>query len=143
MVRSTAINNTEHDVSGDLPINAKPEIQFGTAGLSLNPVNLPVFGSEVHAATARKAGRVNANAITESELEALLAERQALLDKVFDEAATRSDHNRLAYVRWSLDRIEDARHGEHLDRLEEIVVRYERFRKDLEVLRQRLEFKGK
>lgn len=139
MKSSTVLQYNTLDVSTDLRISANQEMQSGTAGLQSNTVKLPTFGNYVYAATARKAGRVNASAISKDEHEALLAERHSLLDKVFDGTATRSDNNRLAYVRWSLDRIEDAKHGEHLDRLEEVVVRYEHFLKDLDALRQQLE----
>jgi hypothetical protein len=79
----------------------------------------------VHALTAKAAGRLNASAATKEEWEALLSERQKLLDKKFGGSMSRSDENRLAYVRWSLDRIEDARHGHALDALEQQVARFE------------------
>lgn len=58
----------------------------------------------------------------DQEAIALLDERQALLDKKFDGTITKSELNRLEYVRWSLDRIEDARYGENLDALAKKVM---------------------
>ena len=76
-------------------------------------LRVPDFGSrgEVYATTARLAGRLNAASISEEEHTALLEERQLLLDKVFDGTISRKEEIRLDYVRWSLDRIEDAKHG--------------------------------
>jgi len=41
-----------------------------------------------------------------------------VLDKKFAEIITRKEENRLEYVRWSLDRIEDAKYGQSLELLE-------------------------
>jgi hypothetical protein len=68
---------------------------------------------------------LNATAVSPEEHQALLDERQQLLDRKFAGAFTRQDENRLAYVRWSLDRIEDAQYGPQLDKLEEHVSQYE------------------
>ena len=62
-----------------------------------------------------------------------------LLDKKFDGHITRKELNRLEYVRWSLDRIEDAKHGETLDILEMAISRYEQFGENVLGLMQNLE----
>lgn len=62
--------------------------------------------------------------ITKENLE-LLRERERLLMKKFEGTITRKESNRLEYVRWSLDRIDDARHGQGLEALESAVSRYE------------------
>lgn len=100
------------------------------------------LGSDVYAAGAREAGRINASGISDDEHRRLLAERQSLLDKKFAGTMERRDETRLAYVRWSLDRIEDAKHGSHFDRLEEVVLRYERFLADLEDLKSQIHAAG-
>src|SRR5437868_566106 len=66
----------------------------------------------------REAGRLNAGQASDRELAELLAERKALLAKKLEQTLNREDSDRLEYVRWSLDRIEDARHGHALDQLE-------------------------
>lgn len=93
------------------------------------PSKLPDFSvfKEVYAVTSRMAGRVNAASVSKHEHKAILQERQALLDKKLNKTITRKEANRLEYVRWSLDRIEDAKHGQMLDALEDSVIRYERF----------------
>lgn len=100
----------------------------------------PDFGSlaSVYAITSRRAGRLNATKATPKEVADLLAKRQALLDKKFAGTITRQEENRLEYVRWSLDRIEDARHGETLDHLEAAVVRYEQLEDRLRDLKGQL-----
>lgn len=67
---------------------------------------------------ARLAARLNASAVTDRERSQLLAERTELLKKRLVGAITKKEEVRLEYVRWSLDRIEDAKHGTALDRLD-------------------------
>jgi hypothetical protein len=101
---------------------------------------LPDFGryDAVYVATARTAGRINAANISEVEHERLLRERQRLLDKMLDGSITRKEAIKLEYVRWSLDRIEDAQHGQALEMLEGSVSKYEQFLEDLRSLGARL-----
>jgi hypothetical protein len=88
----------------------------------------------IYAATARLAGRINAASIPPDEHRALLKERQQLLDKKLGGTISHRESNRLEYVRWSLDRIEDAKHGQSLEVLEDSVKRYERLLADLNAL---------
>ncbi|RQU98733.1 hypothetical protein DF042_23420 [Burkholderia cenocepacia] len=76
--------------------------------------------------------------LKEGEWEALLSERQQLLDKQFSGVITKSESNRLDYVRWSLDQIEDARYGASLDVLESSVARYESFLESVQQLKNDL-----
>lgn len=107
----------------------------------LTALNVPEFSARgpAYAVTARLAGRVNAASVTESEYESLLSERQILLDKLFSSTISRREQNRLEYVRWSLDRIEDAKHGAALDKLESFVSMYENFAAQVDDLRGQLE----
>jgi len=108
-------------------------------------LNVPEFGARgaLYAVTARLAGRMNAASISEKEHAALYSERQRLLDRSLDGTITRKESNRLEYVRWSLDRIEDAKHGSALDVLEGAVAMYEQFAEDVADLnRQLVERKG-
>lgn len=90
------------------------------------------------AAAAKIAGRINAANISDQELEELLRERKRLLDKKFDETITRKESNRLEYVHWTLDRIEDARSGQALEALEGYAAQYEAFLDDLNVMQVQL-----
>jgi len=90
-------------------------------------------------AATRLAGRLNASKVTDTERNALLAERQQLLDKQLAGTITRKDAMRLEYVRWSLDRIDDARHGASIDKLESYVAEFQRVANQLQGLRQDLD----
>lgn len=101
---------------------------------------VPDFGAAnpTIAITARLAGRLNASAVSEEEYLDLHRERQNLLDKKFANAMSRHDELRLEYVRWTLDRIEDARHGVILDELETSVGRLEQLQNDIRLLEERI-----
>ena len=103
-------------------------------------LSLPNFGAynPVYAFTARIAGRINASSIPQKEVDDLLRERQNLLDKYLAGTITKSEKNRLEYVRWSLDRVEDAKYGQILDRLDAYTKKYQQFRRDLQSLGQQL-----
>jgi hypothetical protein len=93
---------------------------------------------KVYADTARIAGRLNAASVSDDEHKTLLHERQLLLDKKLARTITREEENRLQYVRWSLDRIEDAKFGYVLDALESSVSQYEQFLKEVRALHEQL-----
>jgi hypothetical protein len=119
--------------------SSEPTQHDPSAGASA-PLKIPNFSAYggMYAVTARIAGRVNAAITPESERQSLLKERQALLDKKLHGEITRDELNRLQYVRWSLDRIEDARHGHALDELESYVNKYEQFLSDVRNLHEQL-----
>lgn len=120
---------------------------IGGSNTSVNEVSsasssfgAPNFGSlsKIFVIANKKAERLNAAEISEEEQQSLLEERQLLLDKLFDGVITRTETNRLNYIKWSLDRIEDAKHGDSLDRIEEFVTRYERFERHLHSFQNQL-----
>jgi hypothetical protein len=94
---------------------------------------------DIKAQMARRAGRLNASSISDDEESRLFAERKSLLDKEFDQTITRAEMIRLEYVRWSLDRIEDAKHGPSLDALERRIARYEAFAAEVQDLKRELQ----
>src|SRR2546423_1515102 len=90
--------------------------QPASATASADILKLPRFPtftytSSVESAASRMAGRLNAAAISGTEHQRLLDERQALLDKQIARNISPQELNRLKYVRWSLDRVDDARYG--------------------------------
>jgi hypothetical protein len=135
----SSANQRNFEFSDDLdsPSSTEERPLFGRSALGdagterVARIEMPRFDRQVYAATSRRAGRINASAISEEEHAALLLERQALLDKKFDGELSRHEENRLTYVRWSLDRIEDAKYGASLDQLEDITSRYEYFASDV------------
>jgi hypothetical protein len=96
------------------------------------------YSGTLFATGAKMAGRLNAASIPDAEIKSWLAERAALLSKKYEGTITRRETNRLAYVRWSLDRIEDARYGEVLDKLEGFIAAQERLGNDILALRGQL-----
>ena len=131
------------DSSGTAEREASSESDDPTtrAAEALALLRAPDFGElgSIYAITARLAGRLNARKITEQERDALLRERQELLDKTFSQTITRRESNRLEYVRWSLDRIEDAEHGDTLDAIELAISRYEDVKDWLVDLKEQLD----
>jgi hypothetical protein len=119
---------------------AADQSKAGPTVASSTTLQFPDFSGrgEVYAVTSRLAGRINAASISEQEHERLLDERQQLLDKFFSGSMTRKEQRRLEYVRWSLDRIEDAKHGAALDVLDDVVSAYENFSADVSELLQQL-----
>jgi hypothetical protein len=92
-----------------------------------------VQGSETGAKQqiARLTGRLNASKVSDVEAKALLEERQQLVSKQLEGAITKRELARLDYVRWSLDRIEDGKHGAVLDELESHIVNFEKIASQL------------
>jgi hypothetical protein len=66
-------------------------------------------------------------------------ERESLLKKKFAGDITRKELHRLEYVRWSLDRVEDAKYGGVLEALDDAVTRYESILDELKMLGVQLE----
>lgn len=93
-------------LSRDLPVQARERFT-STAGEPAGPM-----------AAAQELGRQLAGDTPDAESVALYAERKELLARLMAGQATKAEKNRLALVRWHLERIEDAKHGEGLDKLE-------------------------
>ncbi|HEY2919118.1 MAG TPA: hypothetical protein VGK77_09020 [Candidatus Binatia bacterium] len=74
---------------------------------------------------SREASREVASLATDEEYEALLGEHAELTEKHFGTGLSRSERLKLQMVRWSIDRIEDARYGRTLDVLESLALTQE------------------
>lgn len=124
---STASSRSADD--GSLAASA-PRYSVGdtTGELSLPKINTSAAGI----ASSRAAGRINAASISRDEHDAYLTERSRLLDKFFAGTITRKEELRLEYVRWTLDRIEDAMTGADLDMLDSHVEIYENFAAEMQ-----------
>jgi hypothetical protein len=143
-MRKSSAAQLEFDLSGQASVDSVPaadnESTFERPGPS-STQRFPSFNllsGELHAIAARQAGRLNASSISEQEIDELHKQRQALLDKKFNRTMTRQDEIKLEYIRWSLDRIEDAKHGSALDTLESSVAMYERFLAEVADLKKQL-----
>lgn len=137
----SALPNSE-SLEFDLDSSREPNLD-SSAAIREFP-SFSAYSSSGFAQTAKFAGRLNAAAVSEDELEDLLAERKGLIAKKMNGTATQRELNRLEYVRWNLDRIEDAKHGLALDLLEAHVEQYESFSDRLERLIEKLDsFRGR
>ena len=114
--------------------------QASTASLSGSGVSaFPSFDlGRGQAEVAKNAGRLNAAAIPPEEERALVERHRQLVAKKLAGTITKNDAAMLAYVRWSLDRIADAKHGDALDRLEGQIRQYEDFAESLQRFEQQL-----
>lgn len=74
---------------------------------------------------SRAAARKIALLTTDEEYQELLGEHRRLVEKRFKDGLARSEELRLQLLRWTLDRIEDARYGHDLDLLERLTAAHE------------------
>ena len=128
------------NLSHEQPIDA-PTWAQGTSAQSASlqgEMRTDPLRAEAAQQATRRAARLNASKVSDQEIADLLAERQKLLDKHFAGTLTKSERTRLEYVRWSLDRIDDAKHGAALDVLESHVTRFEELSDQLDTLREQL-----
>jgi hypothetical protein len=109
----------------------------GASVTEFTPLSAP--SASAYAVASRLLGRLNTTMVEPQELKDLLRERQQLLDKKFDRSITRQEENRLEYIRWSLERIEDARSGQSLDVLEGLVGGYRQFISDMNTFGSQLQ----
>lgn len=132
----------QYEMSLESPASPSQGGNLGVQGITAQnddaPIEVPAFQSPDFAETSRLAGRLNAATTSDFELADLLRERQTLLDKKFAQTITRSEENRLALVRWSIDRIEDARHGLALEQLDIVVSKYEKVLTTLQSLGEQI-----
>ncbi len=145
-MRSTSATKLIHNYELEETSGAPSRVgDVESAASSLSAFEMPRFDYGEAAVAARIAGRRNALLVTEAEHDALLLERQMLLNKHFAAEITRKESNKLEYVRWQLDRIEDAHYGDATDFLEGAIERYERLSTDMQDLTAQLSkaMKGK
>jgi hypothetical protein len=79
----------------------------------------------------RKINRAITRKIPEAEKKTIIHERNQLVQKQFKVGLSTKEETRLKYVRWQLDRIDDAESGEFLDYLEKFTEGHEKFAKEL------------
>jgi hypothetical protein len=95
--------------------------------------------SELSPDNIRKINRLITRNISPGEKEAIINERNQLIQKQFKGGLSPKEERRLTYVRWQLDRIDDAESGEFLDYLEQITESHEKFSKELKGLLNQME----
>ena len=103
---------------------ANGPIETGSSTLGFN-LSKPAETSAHFALAARIAGRINAASISDREVAELHRKRRILVERKYSSGLSRHDEHELRYIRWTLDRVEDAKQGYALDILEAATARYE------------------
>jgi hypothetical protein len=80
---------------GEMSSEPTPQSVDTTASIAFRDGGV---SSDLYAIAARRAGRLNAANVSDEELDALLRERQLLLDRKFAGTLTRAEEVRLTYV---------------------------------------------
>lgn len=96
-----------------------PEMSFESFPSGLGPEDI------------KKINRAFTKGIPPEFEENLIKERNELVRKKIKERLTKKEQIRLTFLKWQLDRIDDAKHGEHLDFLGRIVGAQEEFAKEI------------
>ncbi len=131
-------DKTKTNLSEEMYIS-NDEFESISGAWTTTALEIPNFDkSNAYAVSAKAAGRLNASVVKEEEVEALLTERKLLLDKKLSGEISRREDDRLEYVRWSLERIEDARNGADLDELEGQLGVYENFLNEMNIFYEHL-----
>lgn len=114
-----------------LYVTGEPTV--GKTVLTLADVSKPGF-SGLSPDNIRQINRVITRKIPQSERQQIIDERNQLVRKQFKGGLSVKEENRLKYVRWQLDRIDDAETGGFLDYLQIITEGHEKFAKELQGL---------
>ena len=94
--------------------------------------------TELPASTIKEINRKITQRIGPETKNANIEERNKLVNKKFKEGLDEKEERRLTFVRWQLDRIDDAETGATLDLLEKFVEANETFAEDIKGLLTKL-----
>jgi len=97
------------------------------------PETLPGNGSRTRFSPEdiRHINRFITRQVSDEAKDALIEEHKSLVNKMFQEGLSEREKRRLTFVRWQLDRIDDANEGYVLDALTEFVEEYEAFAENI------------
>lgn len=107
--------------------SAEKEIRTGEEPLHIFPFGLK-------ADIIRKMNRLITARLPKHVREALIDERNQLVTKKFEVGLSTKEERRLTYVRWQLDRIDDAESGQYLDFLEAVAQEQENLAQQIDRL---------
>lgn len=99
---------------------------FSHPHLDLSPQNTKQYNREIVRLTIL------------SSYDKIVVERRALVEKKFHGSLSQSEEKKLKYLDWQLDRIDDARGGDCLDKLESIVQAHEQLAQKVGVVVERM-----
>lgn len=98
----------------------------------------PRFHQDLSVYRIKDINRLITRKISPKVKEDLIEERNFLVRKKFGDGLSNKEERRLIYVRWQLDRFDDAESGEILDYLEDVADEHEKFAKDISTLLNQL-----
>lgn len=87
-----------------------------------------------YAEQIRKMNRDISKLIPEDEKNSLMDEHRELVKKKMSLQLSAAEQRRLQFVRWQLDRIDDAESGDQLDRLEYLIRSQQNFSEDIQLI---------
>lgn len=95
------------------------------AGMGTNPRSLQSTQEiGINTLIASRAAQALNSDKNEGELDAFLAERRALIEKLNAGIITKPERSRLGYVRWNLDRLHAAKDGHIFEKLEADALKF-------------------
>lgn len=124
--KSGRIRNT---TAGDESYHITEETAVGKNVSTLESLRQE-FG-EVSPDIIKKINRQVTSKIAPTEKRKIFIERDELVEKKFREGLSIKQENRLAYVRWQLDRFDDVETGEFLDYFEKVTETHEKLVREL------------
>jgi hypothetical protein len=124
----------------DRPGLAVNQSSIGGSSTRTPSADFEIQGGEVgvRQQVAKLTARANASKVPDAEVKALYAERQQLVKKQLEGTITDMEKIRLDYVRWSVDRIDDGKHGRSLDQLESHIAEFGKLANQLRQLHEGL-----
>lgn len=87
--------------------------------------------TEVSPDDIKKINRANTSKISQAERDKIFNERDELVEKKFKTHLSAQEERRLTYIRWQLDRFDDAESGEFLDYIGKITESHEKLAEEL------------
>lgn len=115
---------------GEGPLYVTAKTTAGRSAPTVADPSKPGFGG-LSSHDIKRVNRTVTRKIQQTEKDKIIDERNQLVRKQFKVGLSAREKNRLKYVRWQLDRIDDAESGESLDYLQIIAEGNERFSKEL------------
>lgn len=115
------------------PVPVKEVLPKGR-GILTSDESVRAFPTRLSSENIKRINRAVTQKIPTEIEEDLFRERNEHVRKKTKRGLSKKEERRLTYLRWQLDRIDDARFGEQLDNLETMVLAQEEFAKELRFL---------
>jgi hypothetical protein len=139
----SALKEASNETISAENIHAEPDIELSkereVSGYSISDFPEIMRGSKVSINEIKFLNRKITKRIPRDVKDEFIKEHIILVKNKFDKGLSKAEERRLSYVRWQLDRIDDAEHGEYLDRLEGFTEGIETFAVEIDKLLKQFE----